>query len=68
MLMDYMLLEAQHYEMRSEQNCRYLFFTSGWDLNEEPAELPKGQAGLAGGILASREEQVWERRGEGCES
>lgn len=47
--------------MRSEQNCRDLFFTSGCDLNEEPAELPKGQEGLAGGMLASREEQVWEK-------
>lgn len=54
--------------MRSDQNCGDLFFTSGCDLNEEPAELPKGQAGLAGGILASREEQVWEESGEGCES
>lgn len=54
--------------MRSEQNCRDLFFTSGCDLNEEPAELPKGQTGLAGGVLASREEQVWERSGERRES
>lgn len=54
--------------MRSEQNCRDLLFTSGCDLNEEPAELPKGQAGLAGGVLASSEEQVWERSGEECES